>query len=357
MRIREGDKWKTAFQIRYGNIEYQVMPFGPSNAPAIFQGYINKILAEKLDIFVIVYLDDILIYTKDLGQSHVEAVCSVLDQLRKYSLFANLKKCHFHQDEVCFLGYVVSSKGINMEVEQIEVVKKWPELKSVKDIQVFLGFSNFYWQFIQSFSRIAAPLTSMIKTTNKPAPSRNNGSKSVSNRNDDSKPAFERNDGNSEIDRFVGDGVEHAKKSRKSKSQKSAKSQKSSKSGKSKGKKSKKPPKIGNTPNFNAKDTGPSFLTPKARSALNLLRLAFIEVPILWYFNPECHIYIETNALGYAIGSVLSQLSSGTSLDEVVTKTDLGQWHPVAFFLRKIISAETQYNTHDGELLAIIEAF
>ena len=120
------------------------MSFGLSNTPATFQGYVNKILAKKLDIFVIIYLDDILIYTKDPGQLYVEAVCWVLDQLRKYSLFANLKKYHFYQDEVCSQGYVVSSKGISMEVEQIEVIKEWPKPKSVKDIQVFLGFANFY---------------------------------------------------------------------------------------------------------------------------------------------------------------------------------------------------------------------
>ena len=120
------------------------MPFCLSNAPATFQGYVNKILSEKLDIFVIIYLDDILIYTKDPGQPHVEAVHWVLDQLRKYLLFANLKKCCFHQDEVRFLGYIVSSKGISMEAKRIEVVRKWPEPKSVQDIQVFLGFANFY---------------------------------------------------------------------------------------------------------------------------------------------------------------------------------------------------------------------
>ena len=107
------------------------MSFGLFNAPATFQGYINKILAEKLDIFFIVYLNDILIYTEDLGQPHVEAVRLVLDQLRKYSLFANLKKCQFYQDEICFLGYVVLSKRINMEAERIEVIRKGPELKSV----------------------------------------------------------------------------------------------------------------------------------------------------------------------------------------------------------------------------------
>ena len=144
MRIREGDEWKTAFRTRYGHFEYQVMPFGFSNAPATFQGYVNKILAEKLDVFVIVYLDDILIYTEDPGQPYVEVICWVLDQLWKYSLFANLKKCCFHQDEIRFLGYVVLSKDISIEAKRIKVVKEWPEPKSVRDIQVFLGFANFY---------------------------------------------------------------------------------------------------------------------------------------------------------------------------------------------------------------------
>ena len=165
----------------------------------------------------------------------------------------------------------------------------------------------------------------MLKTTNEPAPRRNNGSRSTSNRNNNNKLASKRNDGNGEIDGFGSDSVEHAKKSRKSKGQKSAKSQKLSKSGKFKSEKSKKLPKSGNSPNFDAKDTGPSFLTPEARSAFNRLRLAFTEAPILWHFNPECHIWIKTDASGYAIGGVLSQLASGTSPDGVVTKTNLGQ--------------------------------
>ena len=141
------------------------MLFGLTNALASFQEYINKIFANKLDIFVIVYLDDILIYTDDDGDGHVSAVRWVLEQLRKFSLFANLKKCRFHQEEVRFLGYVVSSKGIRMEDERIEAVKQWPEPQSIRDIQVFLGFANFYRQFIQGFSRIAAPLTSIVKTS------------------------------------------------------------------------------------------------------------------------------------------------------------------------------------------------
>ena len=110
------------------------MPFGLSNAPATFQGYVNKILAKMLDIFIIIYLDNILIYTKDLGQLYIEAVHWILSQLWKYFFFTNLKKCRFRQDKVCFLGYIVLSKRISIESEQIEIVKKWPEPKSVQDI-------------------------------------------------------------------------------------------------------------------------------------------------------------------------------------------------------------------------------
>ena len=190
----------------------------------------------------------------------------------------------------------------------------------------------------------------MLKTTNKPAPNRNNGSRSASSRNNDSRPASGRNDGDGEVDGFGGDGVEHAKKSGKSKGQKTSKSQKSAKSGKNSS-------KSGNSPNFGATESGPSFLTSKARSAFNHLRLAFTEAPILWHFDPECHNRIETDASGHAIDGVLSELTSGTSPDGVVTKTNLGQWHPVAFFFRKMILVETRYETHNGEFLAIVEAF
>ena len=203
---------------------------------------------------------------------------------------------------------------------------------------------------MQGFNRIAALLTSISKTINEPASSTKNGSGSGSNKNNDSRPASEWNDNNGEVDRFGGDGVEHAKKSRKSKGQKMSKSQKSAKSGKNSS-------KSGNSPNFGATEAGPSFLTPEARSAFNRLWLAFTEAPILWYFDPEYPIRIETDVSGYAIGGMLSQLASGTSPDGVVTKANLGQWHPVAFFSRKMIPAETWYKTHNGKLLVIVKAF
>ena len=129
--IWEGDEWKTAFQMRYSYFKYQVMPFVLFNAHGSFQGYVNKILAEKLDVFVIVYLDDILIYIENAGQGHVEAVQQVFGEPGKHGLFADLKKCRFHLEEVRFLGQVVSSQEIRMKEERIEFVKAWPEPKLV----------------------------------------------------------------------------------------------------------------------------------------------------------------------------------------------------------------------------------
>ncbi len=164
MKIREGDKWKTAFCTRYDHFEYQLIPFGLSNIPVSFQGSINKILVGKLDLCVVVYLDNILIYTEDPEQPHVKIVRWVLEQLWKHSLYANLKKCQFHKDEVQFLGFVVLAQGIRIEEEMIEAIRDWPEPQSVRDIQVFLDFANFYRRFIQNFSRIAVPLTLILQT-------------------------------------------------------------------------------------------------------------------------------------------------------------------------------------------------
>ena len=132
----------------YGHFKHQVMLFELSNASASLQDYINKILIKKHNIFVIFYLDDIFIHVKDLCQAHINAVWWVLEKLKKHGLFAKLKKCQFHKDQVHFLRYVVSSQGVQMEDEKIKKVKNWPEPKSVQDIQVFLGFANIYWCFI-----------------------------------------------------------------------------------------------------------------------------------------------------------------------------------------------------------------
>ena len=182
----------------------------------------------------------------------------------------------------------------------------------------------------------------MLKTTrslDKPTSSRNNSSKPASSRNDGSRLASKRNNGNGEI-RFDGDSVEHVKKSRKLKDQKLSKlgklkSKKLFKSRKSKSKKTsqsqnlaksrKKLSKIGNSSNFDTTEARPKFLTLNAKTTFDHLRLAFTKALILQHFDPKCHIRIETNILGYAISKVLSKLTSETSLDEIVTKTNLDQ--------------------------------
>ena len=124
------------------------MFFGLFNATVNFQSYINKILAKKFNILVIVDLNDIFIYIEEPGQPHINVVCWVLKKLRKKSLFTNLKKCFFHKNKICFLRYIILAQEIQIEDERIKELKNWPEPKSVYDIQVFLGFANFYQRFI-----------------------------------------------------------------------------------------------------------------------------------------------------------------------------------------------------------------
>ena len=141
--IAEGDKWKTAFRTQYGSFKWNVMPFGLMNAPAAFQQFVNSILADLLDVCVVIYLDDILIYSQDL-ESHQEHVHEVLRRLRKHNLFAKPEKCEFHTTSTEYLSFCLSPNGFSMSTEKVKAISDWPELRKVKDIQSFLGFANFY---------------------------------------------------------------------------------------------------------------------------------------------------------------------------------------------------------------------
>lgn len=167
VRIREGDEWKTAFNTPTGHYEYQVMPFGLVNAPAVFQAFINDVLREMLNIFVFVYLDDILIFSRNL-QEHIQHVRQVLTQLLKHKLFVKLEKSEFHVPAVSFLGFHVSKGSLQMDPGKIRAVLDWPRPTSVKQVQRFLGFSNFYRRFISNFSSIAEPLSSLTRKSNRP---------------------------------------------------------------------------------------------------------------------------------------------------------------------------------------------
>lgn len=162
VRIRPGDEWKTAFRTRYGHFEYRVMPFGLTNAPAVFQHLMNDIFREYLDQFVVVYLDDILIFSPDVV-SHTTHVRLVLTKLREHGLYAKLEKCEFHCSSVEFLGYIISPTGITMDKRKIAAICDWDAPKRVKDVQSFLGFANFYRRFIKGFSTLAQPLVSLTR--------------------------------------------------------------------------------------------------------------------------------------------------------------------------------------------------
>jgi hypothetical protein len=162
VRIAEGDEWKTAFRTRYGSFEWLVMPFGLSNAPAAFQRFMNDIFADMLDVSVVVYLDDILIYSEN-HSAHRAHVREVLRRLRANGLFASPKKCFFHQHKVEFLGFIMSPEGLSMDENKVKVIQEWPVPRKVKDIQSFLGFANFYRRFIHDYSKITTPLTRLTR--------------------------------------------------------------------------------------------------------------------------------------------------------------------------------------------------
>ncbi|KAK3520019.1 hypothetical protein QTP70_010855 [Hemibagrus guttatus] len=162
VRIREGDEWKTAFHTTSGHYEYCVMPFGLTNAPAVFQALINGVFQDLLGKGVIAYIDDILVYSSSM-EEHVRMVREVLGRLQQHHLYAKLEKCEFHRSTVTFLGYVISRHGVEMDVVKVQAVTEWPAPTSVRELQRFLGFANFYRRFIRNYSSVAGPLTSLLR--------------------------------------------------------------------------------------------------------------------------------------------------------------------------------------------------
>ncbi|KAJ8369826.1 hypothetical protein SKAU_G00098540 [Synaphobranchus kaupii] len=160
VRIREGDEWKTAFNTPLGHYEYLVVPFGLTNAPAVFQGMVNDVLRDLLGRSVFVYIDDILIFSQS-PQEHVIHVREVLQQLLENQLFVKAEKCSFHVSTVPFLGFIIEEGSIRADPVKIKAVTEWPQPTSRKHLQQFLGFANFYRRFIRNYSTIAAPLTKL----------------------------------------------------------------------------------------------------------------------------------------------------------------------------------------------------
>ncbi|KAL0199209.1 hypothetical protein M9458_007749, partial [Cirrhinus mrigala] len=161
VRIRVGNEWKTAFVTPMGHYEYQVMPYGLSISPSVFQMFMNEVFREFLHRFVVVYID-ILIYSRNMAK-HRQHVQQVLLKLRQHHLYLKLEKCEFHPPSVQFLGYNISAEGVLMDQGKVDAIQKWPQPNSIKELQHFLGFSNFCRRFTKGYSSITSPLTSLLR--------------------------------------------------------------------------------------------------------------------------------------------------------------------------------------------------
>ena len=163
VRIDPDDVHKTAFRTRYGHYEFLVLPFGLTNAPATFMHLMQSIFGPHLDSFVIVFLDDILIFSKTL-QEHRKHVRIVLELLRNNKLYAKKSKCEFFKQSISFLGHVVSGEGISMEKDKVKAIQEWPIPTNVAAIRSFLGLAGYYRRFVKDFSKLAMPLTDLLRT-------------------------------------------------------------------------------------------------------------------------------------------------------------------------------------------------
>jgi hypothetical protein len=162
IKIGTRDIPKTSFSIRYGLYEFLVMSFGLTNAPAYFMYLMNSVFMNELDKFVVVFIDDILIYSKSKAE-HAKHLCIVLQRLRDHKLYAKLSKFEFWLDSGKFFGHTISKDGISMDPSKVQEVMDWKPPKSVHQIRSFLGLAGFYRRFIPEFSRIAKPMTKLLK--------------------------------------------------------------------------------------------------------------------------------------------------------------------------------------------------
>lgn len=160
--IRHGDEWKTTFKTREELFEWLVMPFGLSNAPSTFMRVMNQALRPFMGKFVVVYFDDILIFSYSLDE-HVDHLREILGVLRKERLFAAKQKCQFGTDHVLFLGYMISKDSLSVDLSKIESIKSWPIPRTIIDVRSFHGLASFYRRFVMHFSSIMAPITDCMR--------------------------------------------------------------------------------------------------------------------------------------------------------------------------------------------------
>jgi hypothetical protein len=166
VRINDEDVSKTAFRTRYDHYEFTVVSFGLTNAPDVFMCLMNRVFRYYLDKFVIVFLDDILVYSK-IEEEHEQHLRMVLQVLREHKLYAKLSKCSFYQRQIHYLGHIISKKGIVVDPEKVEAIREWSTPRNVAEVRSFMGLAGYYRKFIAGFSRIAYPITSLQRKEKK----------------------------------------------------------------------------------------------------------------------------------------------------------------------------------------------
>ncbi|KAA3484088.1 DNA/RNA polymerases superfamily protein [Gossypium australe] len=162
LRVKDSDIPKTTFRTRYGHYEFLVMPYGLTNAPAVFMDLMNRIFRPYPDRFVVVFIDDILIYSRD-ENDHAEHLRIVLQTLREKQLYAKFSNCEFWLHEVSFLGHIVSASGIRVDPSKISAILSWKPSRNVSEVHSFLGLAGYYRRFVKGFSTIATPLTRLLQ--------------------------------------------------------------------------------------------------------------------------------------------------------------------------------------------------
>ena len=255
LRIHPPDTHKTAFVTRYGQFEWRVCSFGMCNCPSAFTTLMNHVFQEYLDKFIVIYIDDICVFSKSL-QDHIVHLKLTLQKLRDHQLYCKAKKCRINQPQVTYLGHIVSGEGVQLDPAKVQAIAEWPVPSNSHHIKQFLGLCGWFRRFIKGFSRIAAPLHDLT-----------------------------------------------------------------------------------------AADV-PFEWSQEQQMAFEALKAAVTHAPVLSIFDPKAETRLHTDASGRAIGGVLLQRPQSSTQCE---------WHPVAFFSRKLNPAECNYAVHERELLAVVE--
>jgi len=162
VQVADGDEYKTTCVTRYGSYEFLVMPFGLTNAPSTFCNLMDDVLYDFLDNFIVVYLDDIVIYSRGI-EEHVTHLSKVLDRLREYELYVKREKYEFAKDEIMFLGHLIGEGQVKMDPRKIQAIVEWSAPKSVPELRLFLGLANYYRRFIEGYSKKTTPLSDLLK--------------------------------------------------------------------------------------------------------------------------------------------------------------------------------------------------